>query len=113
MVQAYYVPQTVEEAAGLLEKHAGKARIMAGGTDLVLDIKDGKHCPEYLVDITKIKELKQIEAREQTILIGAGVTHNQAAASALVQGAPRVWPRPPSWWVPIRFAIPAPWRATW
>ena len=86
MVQAYYVPQTVEEAAGLLEKHAGKARIMAGGTDLVLDIKDGKHCPEYLVDITKIKELKQIEAREQTILIGAGVTHNQAAASALVQG---------------------------
>ena len=86
MVQAYYVPQTVEEAAGLLEKHAGKARIMAGGTDLVLDIKDGKYCPEYLVDITKIKELKQIEAREQTILIGAGVTHNQAAASALVQG---------------------------
>lgn len=84
MVQAYYVPQTVEEAAGLLQKHMGKARVMAGGTDLVLDIKDGKHCPECLVDITKINELKQIGKREQMILIGAGVTHNQAAASALV-----------------------------
>lgn len=85
MVQAYYVPQTVEEAAGLLQKHMGKARVMAGGTDLVLDIKDGKHNPECLVDITKINELKQIGKREQMILIGAGVTHNQAAASALVQ----------------------------
>ncbi len=87
MVQAYYVPQTVEEAAGLLQKHTGKAMVMAGGTDLVLDIKDGKHCPDVLVDITKIKELRQIEKRDQTILIGAGVTHNQAAASALVQEA--------------------------
>lgn len=85
MVQAYYMPQTVEEAAGLLHKHMGKARIMAGGTDLVLDIKDGKHRPEYLVDITKIEELKQIGKQEQVILIGAGVTHNQAGASPLVK----------------------------
>lgn len=85
MVQAYYMPQTVEEAAGLLQKYMGKARVMAGGTDLVLDIKDGKHCPEYLVDITKIKELKQIEKRDQMIRIGAGVTHNQAAASPVVK----------------------------
>lgn len=85
MVQAYYMPQTVEEAAGLLKKHMGTARIMAGGTDLVLDIKDGKHCPEYLVDITKINELKQIMKQEQMILIGAGVTHNQAADSPLVR----------------------------
>jgi carbon-monoxide dehydrogenase medium subunit len=81
----YYTPRTVEEASKLLAQHQGAARVIGGGTDLLLDIKIG-HQPHYpaLVDITHISEVTRIDYDGGMITVGAGVTHSQAVASALL-----------------------------
>jgi carbon-monoxide dehydrogenase medium subunit len=81
----YHTPHTVEEASELLTSHLGKARVVAGGTDLLLDIKSG-HQPHFpaLVDITHISELNQIAQDGDTAIVGAGVTHSQIVASGLL-----------------------------
>ncbi len=81
----YYTPHTVEEALALLTQYEGAARVIGGGTDLLLDIKTG-HQPHYaaLVDITHISEITQIVQDGQDAIIGAGVTHSQIVASDLL-----------------------------
>jgi carbon-monoxide dehydrogenase medium subunit len=78
----YHTPDTVAEAAELLEGYGGKARIVAGGTDLLLEIRQG-HYPPFaaLVDITHISELAQIAIDSGTATVGAGVTHSQIVRS--------------------------------
>ncbi len=56
----YLIPNTVEEAFHLLSAHAGRARIIAGGTDVLPDLRKGKHAPACLVDVTRIPELTSI-----------------------------------------------------
>ncbi|MDA8124488.1 MAG: FAD binding domain-containing protein [Deltaproteobacteria bacterium] len=95
---AYEKPQTLSEALTLLEKAGGKGRLIAGGTDLVLQLKRGGCRADRLVDITGILELKKIEALDGWIRIGAAVTHAQAAkhpllrqeAAALAEGCSQV-----------------------
>jgi carbon-monoxide dehydrogenase medium subunit len=83
----YYTPHTVEEASELLASHRGEARVIGGGTDLLLDIKTG-HQPHFpaLVDITHIPELVQITQDGDRVVIGAGVTHRQVVESSLLAG---------------------------
>ncbi len=81
----YLFPNTVEEALQMLAEHNHEARIIAGGTDLVLQAERGT-CPStVMVDITRIPNLNYIEEREGYIEIGAQVTHAQIANSALIQ----------------------------
>ena len=81
----YYTPHTVEEAADLLSTHAGQARVIGGGTDLLLDIKTG-HQPfiPALVDVTHIPEMTHITQDGDHAVVGAGVTHSQVVASVLL-----------------------------
>ncbi|MBW1802570.1 MAG: FAD binding domain-containing protein [Deltaproteobacteria bacterium] len=85
MWQEYHCPSTVEEALELLRSRRGRARVIAGGTDLVIEIKEGDRVVPFLVDITEIEFLKKIELEGDYIKIGACVTHHQAASSDLVQ----------------------------
>ena len=85
MWQEYFSPSTVEEALELLRAGDGRARIIAGGTDLVVELKEGVKVLDSLVDITGIESLKKIELQGDYIRIGACVTHAQAAASILVR----------------------------
>lgn len=85
MLQDYLLPSSVEEAIALLKNSDGQARIIAGGTDLLLDIQDEKVKALSLVDISRISELKKIEVTDGVISIGAAVTHNQAAKSELIK----------------------------
>ena len=72
----YYKPATIEEALELLAKHQGNARIIGGGTDLLLEIQQGHRPPvEALVDPTGIAGLDRIVEEDGFIVIGAGVTH--------------------------------------
>lgn len=74
----YYTPNTISEATELLTQHAGQARVIAGGTDLLLEIREGHRPPvEALIDITHIPELAAIEIADNEARIGAGVTHTQ------------------------------------
>ncbi|CAG37262.1 FAD binding domain-containing protein [Desulfotalea psychrophila] len=89
MVQEYLFPATVSEAVALLASKDGKARIIAGGTDLVLDMKDGKFAADVLLDLSNIGELSDIAEADGYIRIGANVTLSQVVNSKLVhQHAP-------------------------
>jgi CO/xanthine dehydrogenase FAD-binding subunit len=81
----YLFPQSVEEALEMLQAHGGKARIIAGGTDLALQCQRGRNPARVMVDITRIPDLDHLEERDGHIYIGAGVTHAQVAASPLIR----------------------------
>jgi len=84
MWDEYLFPASVEEALEMLEAHGGEARIIAGGTDLVLQSQRGQRRAKVMVDITRIPGLDLIEERDGLIYIGAQVTHGQIAASPLI-----------------------------
>ncbi len=82
----YHLPVSVDEAVKLLVRYAGKARVVAGGTDLILDLQQGNEHPvEALIDVTRIVGLNEIRAEAGFIILGAGVTHNQIVESRLLQ----------------------------
>jgi CO/xanthine dehydrogenase FAD-binding subunit len=81
----YLFPASVEEALEMLEAHGGEARIIAGGTDLVLQSQRGRIPAKVMVDITRIPGLDLIEERHGMIYIGAQATHGQVAASPLIR----------------------------
>jgi CO/xanthine dehydrogenase FAD-binding subunit len=81
----YHLPSSVDEAVRLLARYEGQARVVAGGTDLILDLQQGNEHPvEALVDVTRIVGLNEIREEAGSILIGAGVTHTQIVASELL-----------------------------
>jgi CO/xanthine dehydrogenase FAD-binding subunit len=82
----YHTPHSIDEALDLLHQHAGNARIVSGGTDLLLELQQG-HRPvqEALIDVTHIAEMRQITRRDDLyVSIGAAVTHTQIVDSALL-----------------------------
>ncbi len=85
MWDEYLFPASVEEALEMLEARGGEARIIAGGTDLVLQSQRGQCLAKAMVDITRIPGLDHIEERDGLIYIGAQVTHGQVAASPLIR----------------------------
>ena len=82
----YQTPTTVGDALALLSLHAERARIIAGGTDLILDM-EASHTPpvDVLVDVTRIAGMATIEQSGDWIVIGAGVTHAQIEKSELLR----------------------------
>ncbi|MFQ5761962.1 MAG: FAD binding domain-containing protein [Candidatus Bathyarchaeia archaeon] len=71
----YMSPRTLSEAVSLLEAYGDRARILAGGTDLLVLMKDRALTPQYLVDITRIPNLDGITMNgEKSLRIGA-LTH--------------------------------------
>jgi carbon-monoxide dehydrogenase medium subunit len=81
----YHTPTTVDEALALLASYQGRARVIAGGTDLLLDIKQG-HLPrpDALVDITRISGIAALRQEGEMMALGAGVTHAQIVAEPVL-----------------------------
>ena len=72
--QEYKRPTSVAEAVQVLASAQGPALPIAGGTDLLLDLKQGRHTPVHtLVDLTSVKEMTLLEQRDDTLFIGAAV----------------------------------------
>jgi CO/xanthine dehydrogenase FAD-binding subunit len=83
----YHLPHSVEEAVELLEAYDGQARVVGGGTDLILEMQGGHQPPvEALIDPTRIPGLDQIVSEAPYLVIGAGVTHTQITTAPLVTG---------------------------
>lgn len=79
-------PRTVEDALPLL---GDTAIPYSGGTELLLAMKMGLLAPEVLVDLKRVDELRAIRTEGEHLVIGAGASHAEIAASALVaQHAP-------------------------
>lgn len=68
----YLRPVEVGEALEALRLSPGSARVVAGGTDLLLDLQQGRHSPIHtLVDISRIPELREIRIEPDGIVVGA------------------------------------------
>jgi len=80
----FHEPASIGEACELMARHGGKARPLAGGTDLLVNMKKKVLKPERLVSLGRIPELLQLERSNGTLWIGAGVTVSAIAASATV-----------------------------
>ncbi len=86
MWKTYLSPATLDEALGLLDHYRERARLVAGGTDLMVEVERGVRVPEVLIDLTRLPGMGEISLDATGALhIGPLVTHNQAAASALVR----------------------------
>ncbi len=72
----YYLPETVADALAILERYDGRARVVGGGTDLLVEARRGLRRPfEAIVDATRIAGLNSIIEDDNHIVIGCGVTH--------------------------------------
>ena len=92
----YFAPTSLEDAMGLLKRYGGKAKALAGGTDLLVQMKERTVTPSYLIDLKHIPGLSGIRhSKRQGLRIGALTTLNEILASesieekypALIQGA--------------------------
>ncbi len=83
-IEAFYRPDTIHSAVALLDSISG-AKIIAGGTDLVIAINERKIKPPALVDITDISEMRRIWEERDTLHIGAAVTFSELQSSELVR----------------------------
>jgi xanthine dehydrogenase small subunit len=72
----FFVPETVSELSQFTQQYP-EARLLAGGTDLGLDITQGLQALEKVIYIGRVKELKQITETDDEITIGAGVTYQE------------------------------------
>jgi carbon-monoxide dehydrogenase medium subunit len=79
-----YTPRTLAEALRLLAK-LKDARIVAGGTDLLVELKQGLIEAEALISLQNIKELKKIEKKDQHIRLGAMVTPQEIISHPLIK----------------------------
>jgi xanthine dehydrogenase iron-sulfur cluster and FAD-binding subunit A len=83
----YYNVATTEEAIRLLGEKGERARIVAGATDLILELERGvRRGIDTLIDITRIPGLDQITLDEDEVIhLGPMVTHNHCAGSKLIR----------------------------
>ena len=79
----YFQAASVEEAAQALKD--GEGKILAGGTDLVVQLKQGKLHPRRVIDITRILPLRRLKEENGQIVLGAGVTFQELITSSLIQ----------------------------
>ena len=76
--QHYHTPGTVDEAIELLNRYDGRAQVIGGGTDLLLEIQQGrKPAVAAMVDPSRIVGLGDISEDAGHIVIGCAVTHSQ------------------------------------
>jgi xanthine dehydrogenase iron-sulfur cluster and FAD-binding subunit A len=82
MWQTYLSPHTLDEALDLLAEHKETARLVAGGTDLIVEIGRGVRSPRTVIDISRIPNLDTISIDGDKIVhLGPLVTHNQVVGS--------------------------------
>lgn len=97
------VPESVDEAVEALARWGSEARVIAGGTDLLVELKEDRRSPAVLVDISRLDGLREIRVEERAgargedeaesvgegdvVWVGALATHAEVASSPLVRAA--------------------------
>ena len=81
MWQIYERPTSLSEALDLLQHYGARARIVAGGTDVLLEVKQGIRPTETLIDVTALRDLKYQRVEDGILHLGALTTHNDVLRS--------------------------------
>ncbi|UCC75947.1 MAG: FAD binding domain-containing protein, partial [Anaerolineales bacterium] len=81
----YVRASTVEEALATLASLRGQGRIIAGGTDLIIQLQRRERKFGCLVDVTRVPGLDEITLDDSYIIVGATVTHAQIERSPLIR----------------------------
>jgi len=79
--QGYFAPQKIEEALEILSRYREEIKVIAGGTDLLIQYYDRLYEVGTWLDLKNIKELKDIRIKKNQMEIGAMVTHTQLEKS--------------------------------
>lgn len=80
----YVAPLSIDEAVHALTQGGAGARILAGGTDLLVELKEASAGPSMLVDVGGIPDLHGIEEAPEGLRIGAAVTHSEIMGDPLI-----------------------------
>lgn len=98
MWENYYSVTSISEALDLLAQYGQAARIVAGATDLILELERGQRSGvTTLIDITRVPGLDQIRVHGDTIRLGPLVTHNHLVGSPVI--VERAFPLAQAAWV--------------
>jgi carbon-monoxide dehydrogenase medium subunit len=83
----YLVPKSLNEAISMHESHNGRAKYMAGGTDVLVKMKEGKLAPDCLISLRHIigQDRPFLHSETGELYIGAFMTHRSIERSPLVQ----------------------------
>lgn len=82
----YFEPKTVPEACSLLSKYGEKAKVLAGGTDLIGQLKERTTQCHYLINLKFIPELKEIKKNGNgKVQLGSLVTHTAIIQSSIIR----------------------------
>lgn len=82
LIRAYNC-SSIEQVLELLDKYKEKSKLIAGGTDIIIALKEKKISPEVLIDISKIEELRKIEYANGIVKIGSAVSYTQITEGSL------------------------------
>ena len=83
----YARPSTLAEAIALLEHEGPRAKVLAGGTDLLIRLRDGTFAPAVVVDVKRILEMAPaISSADGWVRVSAGTTMTQIMESPVVRG---------------------------
>jgi carbon-monoxide dehydrogenase medium subunit len=82
----FYAARNASDAVALLAEHGPKVKVLAGGTDLLADLKfaPASHAPNVVIDISRADDLRGIETTEQGLRIGALVTHTEIMRTPVI-----------------------------
>jgi len=80
----YIRPQGLGEALDFIKEHGPDTTILAGGTDVMIDMRAGSLQSRYLLDISRLPALREIEIRDTGLTIGAAVTISEINTSEII-----------------------------
>ena len=82
----YFAPRDVKHACQLLQENDGRAKVLAGGTDLLVHMKHRTVIPQCLIGLKHLSELKYIEySEDEGLRIGPLTTHQSVAESTIIK----------------------------
>ena len=83
----YFSPGTIEEAISFYGQHSETSKFVAGGTDVIVKLKEGWMEPDFLISLRKIEEMKELHKNDATkeLSIGATVTHATLEKSLMIR----------------------------
>src|SRR5882672_10554843 len=81
----FYAARDSSDAVALLAQHGPSVKVIAGGTDLLADLKFSSHTPQVVVDISRADDLRGIAMTDQGLRIGSLVTHTEIMGSPVIR----------------------------